>query len=324
LALIASVPITNADILATREEVRPSVNKLALAALTALALALIPLAVAHAATISASNADDLNYIIYYKNATITISAADNAITITNGDANYSALIVFNPAFALTIHGISGATIALVNASNNYAVIDTVNATDAGYGGKAVNPDLALGLIIPPNSTASISYLSYESSDASEALNAPTPPEGYTFAGDKQGTGNSVWTWSAPGKGSLWVAFYDDSYTSTLEVKEIVNRDFANIYIDIPSNPGKFVTATADIESAKTLTFSVTSTSGKQWEVIWAYKNDAAPQPQPQPTTTQDRPSANIPNDNNKTVLYAVAGLAVFMLVLVIAASLTRR
>ena len=291
-------------------------NKYLLAALPAIAL-LLAIGVAHAATITSNNANDLNYIIYYTNTSVNISTSGDKIALVNTDANHSALVVFNPALAIAVHDVANASIALVNITS-YNVIEILDASTAGYAGKSVDPSLALALIIPANTTATLTSIYYEAGGAEE-LNAPTPPQGYKLVEAKQGKGNSAWKWSAS-KGSVWVAFWSDSYTSLLEITT-PNGD----NVELISEPSKFVSKIFNMENGQ-LTFKVFTESNSEWEVLWAYKPD--PGMEPQPTKTPEpsktaRPSAEIPSNNDKKLEYAAAGLA-FLLILFMAISLTGR
>ena len=301
-------------------------NKYLLVALPAIALLLVLAAHASAATITSNNANDLSYIIYYTNTSVNISASGDKIALINTDANHSALVVFNPSFSVIIDNVTGAEIAVVNMTNNYSVVETVNASTAGYAGKSVNPSLALALIIPANSTATLGAVYYTASEDVAALNAPTPPSGYKLIADKQGSGDTEFTGVVDTTGSIWVAFWSESDTASLIVyyKANINMDYP--IIALTANPSKFVTGTARLDKPYTLHFQVSGTNGKQWEVLWAYKPD--PGMEPQPTKTPEpsktaRPSAEIPSDNDKKLEYAVAGLA-FLLILFMAISLTGR
>ena len=295
-------------------------NKYLLAALPAIALLLVLAAHASAATITASNPSDLSYIIYYKNASINIAAENNLIKITNTDVNHSALVVFSPAFSVIVDSVNGAEIALVNLTD-YSIVKTVDATTAGYGGSSVSPSFALALIIPANSTATLSAVYYTASKDVTALNAPTPPDGYKLVGDKTGSGDTEFTWTPSKKGSLWVAFWSESNTAVLTVYYKRSGDKWPV-IHLVANPSKFVTDTEDVGGTYTLHFNISGTSGGEWEVLWAYKAEEDSKPAaPLPVDDHNDNNNNTVSIDKKKLEYAAAGLA-FIVILFMAMSLT--
>ena len=324
---------------------RRALLALALAAALAVALA----AVASAATITAENPDQLRYIVYHANTTYSIAVQGDKIAVTNTDANNTLLLVFNPALAVSLFNVSGANAVIVN-TTNYAIIEHVlgNTTSyevVGYAGEG-GADTALGLLIPPNSTAVIGAVYYAARAEARfmGLAAIAPPEGYKLAGDKYGTDSEVWAWQPEKDGSLWVAFYQGDASDTSNPSDLYIYSYTESYGGgtgaygaklalhlkkvMYGKNGAYETATLTVSKVETITFSVKTYAEEwktAWRVIYAFKPDT------KTVTKIETPAATMPDntdnhstDNGKLAVYAAAGAAFLALIALVTAASRRR
>jgi len=322
----------------------------------ALGAAALLTAPAHAATIDVDNAQDLQYIIVYSNATITISANETGIVISNKD-NATALVVFNPLFGYVVENLRGAIPVIVN-STDYSVVDVfVNETTLDVIGWPREDGVALGLALAPQAAAVVGRVYYEAPGEAQTvqmtgLSAITPPAGYQLAGDTSGIHDWETTWQMPADGKLWVAFnpgkvqrsYGEGKLAWLWVYSYVTRE--GTYMGLTDGePGKYIIKEFDFKTGNVLLSVKTQVDHgdvpesdvlMQWRLIWAYKatNNDEPQPpndggdvQPAPTQTQtaqpDKPKAEISTDS-ETAKYALAGAALVLFLVLMVTLATRR
>jgi len=316
---------------------------------TALAIALtiavfvLP-ALAHAETVTASNADALRYIIYSANTTYSIAAEGDKIAVTNTDVNHTLLLVFNPALRITLFNVSGAHAVLVN-STDYSVVEDIlgNATSydiVSYGGEA--PGLALALVIPANSSATIGWVYYAAPTTGEAesLSAIAPPDGFKVVQDYYGTEDKTWSYTVSGTKTIWVAFYQGDAADTSNPSDLVIEVYNDVYqageLPLRLDPGhvKYILygkeggyETKTFTASGVVAFSV-KTYAKDWKTAWRVivavsQDQARPQPQPtQPQPVTETPRADLPE--RQQLVYAAAGAAAVLMLVVLASALGGR